>query len=144
MATGAVTVSKLPRGRAVLPVATSIEAVEAVKLGLPVDTIDRAASLVGLDTSELVRVLGISGRTMARRRSGGGSLSADESDRVMRVIRLMDRTQAVIGGEDQARRWLHTPNRALVGQAPLALSSTETGAALVFDLLGRIEHGVFS
>lgn len=50
----------------------------------------------------------------------------------------------VLGGREQAERWLHTPNRALSGQMPLELLDTDLGSRQVEEILGRIEHGVFS
>ena len=46
--------------------------------------------------------------------------------------------------QNPARRWLSSPQRALGGSTPLSLARTEVGAGLVEDLIGRLEHGVFS
>jgi putative toxin-antitoxin system antitoxin component (TIGR02293 family) len=43
-----------------------------------------------------------------------------------------------------AVRWLASAKRALGGQAPLTYSRTEVGAREVENLIGRLEHGVFS
>ena len=43
-----------------------------------------------------------------------------------------------------ARAWLSTPNRALARRTPWALTKTEKGARMVADLIGRLEHGVYS
>jgi putative toxin-antitoxin system antitoxin component (TIGR02293 family) len=40
--------------------------------------------------------------------------------------------------------WLKSPQKALGGKTPLEYSDTEPGAREVEDLLGRLEHGVFS
>lgn len=72
-----------------------------------------------------------------------GRLRSDESERVVRIARLFDRTLQVLGGEDKARQWLRTPKRALAGQSPLEYADTEPGAEEVTNLLGRLEHGVF-
>ena len=40
--------------------------------------------------------------------------------------------------------WLKQPNRALQGETPLSVLDTDIGSEMVTDLLGRIEHGVFS
>jgi putative toxin-antitoxin system antitoxin component (TIGR02293 family) len=40
--------------------------------------------------------------------------------------------------------WLNSPNMALSWRAPLKLAETEQGARLVEDLIGRLEHGVYS
>jgi putative toxin-antitoxin system antitoxin component (TIGR02293 family) len=49
-----------------------------------------------------------------------------------------------LGSEEKAARWLHTPNRALGGNLPLELLDTDLGSRQVEEVLGRIEHGVYS
>ena len=43
-----------------------------------------------------------------------------------------------------ARKWLKEPSWALGDVTPLQYADTELGAQGVEDLLGRIEHGVFT
>jgi putative toxin-antitoxin system antitoxin component (TIGR02293 family) len=38
----------------------------------------------------------------------------------------------------------YSPNRALADQTPFSMLDTEQGAQIVLDVLGRLEHGVFS
>ena len=117
--------------------------IEMVERGLPVIAVDNVIELVNAPRSAVLSALDLSERTLARRRIDG-QLTASESDRVMRLLRLLDRASTVLGDGERARRWLQTPARAFDGRTPFALASTETGAAAVFDLLGRIEDGVFS
>ncbi len=58
--------------------------------------------------------------------------------------KLLARAVEVIGNERDALHWLQTPKRALNNQIPLKLIETDGGQQEVLDLLGRIEHGVFS
>lgn len=67
--------------------------------------------------------------------------TSGESDRLGRVLAHAER---VLGTRDKASEWLRRPNRALGGATPLALLDTNSGAAQVDDVLGRLEHGVFS
>ncbi len=87
--------------------------------------------------------LGMSRATLHRRKREG-RLSPGESDLVLRFARLMGRARIVLGGEDQARQWLRSPQFGLGGAVPLDYADTEIGAREVEDLLGRIEHGVYS
>jgi putative toxin-antitoxin system antitoxin component (TIGR02293 family) len=50
----------------------------------------------------------------------------------------------VMESEEDARRWLSSPQVGLGGAVPLAFAATEVGAREVEDLLGRIEFGVYS
>lgn len=58
--------------------------------------------------------------------------------------KLLARAVEVIGNERDALHWLQTPRRALNNQIPLKFIETDGGQQEVLDLLGRIEHGVFS
>lgn len=58
--------------------------------------------------------------------------------------KLLARAVEVLGNERDALHWLQTPKRALNNQIPLQLIETKGGQQEVLDLLGRIEHGVFS
>lgn len=49
----------------------------------------------------------------------------------------------VFGDEAIAADWLNTPNRAL-GCSPVTLLDNVQGIKAIDNLLGRIEHGVFS
>jgi putative toxin-antitoxin system antitoxin component (TIGR02293 family) len=48
------------------------------------------------------------------------------------------------GDVKAAKKWLQTPQRALGGAVPLEFASTEAGAKEVENLIGRLEHGVFT
>lgn len=116
--------------------------VNVVRAGIHSSAIESLCVLLGQPMSVVLATVGVSERTWARRRTS--VLTPAESDHVVRIVRLMDRATGVLGELGAARRWLDTPARAFGGQTPLAMAASETGASLVFDLLGRIEHGVFS
>lgn len=97
----------------------------------------------GLKREEVGWALGLSSRTLARRKQER-RLSPGESDRLFRFVRIAVQVSEVLGGREQASRWLHTPNRALGGQMPLELLDTDLGSRQVEEILGRIEHGVYS
>jgi putative toxin-antitoxin system antitoxin component (TIGR02293 family) len=56
----------------------------------------------------------------------------------------MGKAVEVMETEDNARRWVNSPQVGLGGAIPLDFAETEVGAREVEDLLGRIEHGVYS
>jgi putative toxin-antitoxin system antitoxin component (TIGR02293 family) len=92
---------------------------------------------------KLVPRLGISKATLHRRKASG-KLDPAESDRVVRFARLMGKAVEVLESENNARQWLTSPQFGLGGAVPLDYADTEVGAREVEDLLGRIEHGVYS
>jgi len=83
-------------------------------------------------------------RATLHRRKKTGQLDRAESDRLVRYARLFARAAAALGGPEGARSWLVAPAVALQGESPLDFADTEIGAREVENLLGRLQHGVFS
>ncbi len=48
------------------------------------------------------------------------------------------------GNEENARNWFDKPNRALNGISPKERIQMEGGEQAVTDLIGRLEHGIFT
>ncbi|MFP4156435.1 MAG: antitoxin Xre-like helix-turn-helix domain-containing protein [Opitutales bacterium] len=119
------------------------ETVATIRAGLPMVEFEALQDLLGLGAEELAGHLAISRSTLMRRRKGG-RLDPQESDRLLRYARLFARAEAVLQNGDAARAWLKAPARALAMETPLAFAETEAGTREVENLLGRIEHGVFS
>ena len=116
-----------------------------VRAGLPMAEFDALRDLLGLTVESLADRIGMSIATLSRRRHSGAPLDAGVSDRLLRYARLFRlATELHDGDEDAARDWLRKPARALDGETPLDHADTETGAREVEDLIGRLEHGVYT
>jgi putative toxin-antitoxin system antitoxin component (TIGR02293 family) len=102
--------------------------------------VENLGRFLGESALRLMRIIESNERT-AQRRKEQGTLNAEESDRIARIARVTQRAIEAFGDKAQAREWIKRSNRALQGFAPLSLLSTDAGAALVTDELGRIEYG---
>jgi putative toxin-antitoxin system antitoxin component (TIGR02293 family) len=117
-------------------------AVRRLEAGLPIAAFERLREALGLRAEELAALLQVPPRTLARRKSEG-RLRPDESERLLRFTRLLDRATALFEGDVRgAVAWLSAPRKALSGETALAWARTEIGARAVEDLIGRLEHGV--
>ena len=76
-----------------------------------------------------------------QRRRQKGAFDVDESDRLYRIARVVQRTIEVLGSEGKARSWLTRPNRTLGMNEPLELISSDQGSNWVTDELARIDSG---
>ena len=102
--------------------------------------VENLGKFLGESAIRLMRIIESNERT-AQRRKEQGTLNVDESDRIARIARVTQRAIEAFGDKAQAREWIKRPNRTFQGFAPLGLLSTDAGAALVADELGRIEYG---
>lgn len=93
-------------------------------------------------TDEEMYALIVPRRTLTHRRARREALSRDESDRAVRVARVVALCQEVFGDRERGWRWLRDAKRQFQGRTPLALIVTEAGARLVEELLYRIDEGM--
>lgn len=117
--------------------------VEVLRNGLPVAELEALQASLAVPIEKLIPMLGLSKATFHRRKAEG-KFSPAESDRLVRFARLMGRASEVLESEENARHWLTSPQFGLGGAVPLQFAESEVGAREVEDLLGRIEHGVYS
>jgi putative toxin-antitoxin system antitoxin component (TIGR02293 family) len=108
--------------------------------GLHKDAFSRLKLVLDTTGDDLCQVVRIPARTVARREL----FKPDESERILRVASAFQRAIEVLGSLDKARRWFSRPKRALGEKTPMEFCDTEPGAEEVCNLLGRIEHGVFT
>jgi putative toxin-antitoxin system antitoxin component (TIGR02293 family) len=118
-------------------------AVGAVRAGLPWKELDDLRDALDLPMEKVAAKVGMSRATLHRRQKGG-VLSPDESDKALRLARILGHAVSVFGAESRARQWLKAPQVALGGETPLDFADTEIGAREVDHLIGRIDYGVYS
>jgi putative toxin-antitoxin system antitoxin component (TIGR02293 family) len=119
------------------------ELIRQIQKGLRFSELQTLQNSLDLPFEQLAAKLCISRSTLHRRKAAG-RLSPDESDKVMRLSRLVDHAAKVFGDVEKARAWLKFPQVGLGGAVPLDYAQTEVGAREVDDLLGRIDYGVYS
>ena len=112
----------------------------SIEEGLPASLLDETQERLDLSTEEMASFLGISTRTLERRRENG-TLSSVESERLYRIVRLFRKATDIFENEKEARRWLKRPQMRLGEQIPLEIARLEPGGREAERLLGRIEHG---
>ena len=117
---------------------------DMVRDGLPFSTFQGLADLLGVPQREIASVIGIPATTLSRRRTSG-KLTPHESDRLVRIARLVEMARhMMLGDTAAARRWMTEPHELLGGERPLSHASTEVGGRDVEQLIGRLRHGTFS
>ena len=127
-----------------LKAAGTFELIASIKRGLEYASMEHFIRKANLQRDEASDLVGISARTMVRRKEQG-RLSPGESDRLVRAARIVSQAQQLFEGDvAAANRWLKTSQPALGGATPMEYAGTEAGAREVEALIHRLEYGVFS
>jgi putative toxin-antitoxin system antitoxin component (TIGR02293 family) len=126
-------------------VRTPIEAHDLLLSGLPSASLFHLGEQIGLEAQKLVEALGMSLRTLQRRRGDKDkALSPEQSGRTWRLAEVLGRATEIFGTREEALEWLQRPAMALDQRRPIDLLGTPAGAELVEDHLTRLEYGVYA
>jgi putative toxin-antitoxin system antitoxin component (TIGR02293 family) len=120
------------------PLTSHLQYLEYLDRGLPASSIDRlAGALAPKDAKFRYRI--VPRATLARMKN---RLNKSQGELVTRLAEVWTDALRVWKSEDEARGFLHRPHPLLDNQRPIDLAlESAIGAALVRDVLGRLEHG---
>jgi putative toxin-antitoxin system antitoxin component (TIGR02293 family) len=127
-----------------LATAGNLKLAEIVRGGVPASSIRELSAEFGIGVLELADLLNLARRTVTRRLAQRKALTSMESERIVRVKRLLHKAQAVFESKEAAKRWFTRTLAVLGGKSPLELCASEPGGREVELVLGRIEHGVIA
>jgi putative toxin-antitoxin system antitoxin component (TIGR02293 family) len=115
---------------------------EIVEKGLPIESLAHLKEK-GLTFSEVSNVV-ISPRTLKHRKARGQALSQEETDRVVRVARIVALAEQVFRNHDKALAWLRSTDDRLADRTPLSMLHTESGGRLVETMLWQVDEGIYA
>lgn len=97
-----------------------------------------------LSLSQVASILSSSEPTLYRRIKSNKSLPKNDAIKLLEVTDLFLYGEGIFGSKEDFFKWMDLPNTALGGMKPMELVEVPEGVSKVFDLLGRIEYGVYS
>ncbi len=109
--------------------------------GLPAIKAQAISSNLGLDTTQMADILGITPKTFRHYRQEGKLLDAPKSEQVLKLAQVAELGREVFGDAESFTRWLQKPAYGLAGKLPVDLFYTGGGIDLVADELTRIAYG---
>jgi putative toxin-antitoxin system antitoxin component (TIGR02293 family) len=117
------------------------QALSNIMTGFSPDVLTALASGYAVPQHTIQTILGVTDGTLDRRRKAG-TLSDTESDSVLRLVSLFDLAANVLGGDEQAKRWLTNQQHVLGNVTPLELAKTSVGSDYVRSVLNALEYGL--
>jgi putative toxin-antitoxin system antitoxin component (TIGR02293 family) len=118
-----------------------MDVVKLVHNRLPLSVIDRLLA-EGVTKQEISLVA--PPRTIAHRRANEERLTIDESDRAVRLARVVAQTESVFGNKDKALAWLRQPMKRFEGNTPIEMLASDVGSRMVEEALVQIDEGFFA
>lgn len=119
-----------------------IHYIQVVRDGITMKSLNRIMDFTSLSLMELSTILPISHRQLSRY-PDSHNLKKEISSHLIQIFELFDKGFKVFG-PDKFKLWMRTENRVLENHRPIDIIDTSIGIEMVEDLVGRIEHGVYS
>ena len=125
-----------------LKAASDLELALLPEKGLPLAAVQNLKDQ-GLTFTEISEIV-ISPRTLKHRKARREKLSSVETDRVLRVARIVDLADRVFGSRMKALLWLRSVDDRLDDRTPMQMLANENGGRLIESMLWQIDEGIYS
>jgi putative toxin-antitoxin system antitoxin component (TIGR02293 family) len=116
---------------------------ETVEAGVPVPTLTNFVAASGIEFKDIYEIV-IPARTLKHRKARKEPLTAGESDRLVRLIRVYDQAVRVFGDKEKALYWLGEAKRRFDGRTAIQMLRTDLSGRMVEEMLGQIYDGMFA
>ena len=139
--TSAVTnVAKFQKWRTSVAQSNAGARIKLIRTGVQANVLVFASEYFDMPRAQFVKIMGMSPATAERKIKSRSLLGPIESERLERLAIIENQAEQVFGDAEKAKNWLTQKNLAL-GDTPLSMLDTETGAREVRKALGAIAYG---
>jgi len=139
--TSAVTnVAKFQKWRTSVAQSNAGARIKLIRTGVQANVLVFASEYFDMPRAQFVKIMGMSPATAERKIKSRSLLGPIESERLERLAIIENQAEKVFGDAGKAKNWLTQKNLAL-GDTPLSMLDTETGAGEVRKVLGSIAYG---
>jgi putative toxin-antitoxin system antitoxin component (TIGR02293 family) len=118
--------------------------IHIAKEGVNANVINNFTKYFKLRRALVANMLNISEPSLYRWTKANKSLERNYSIKLFEITDLFLYGIEVFASKQNFFKWLNLPNAALGGLEPLELIELPDGVSKVRDVIGRIEHGVYS
>jgi len=127
--------------------------VAMIRAGVPATDAKKLLEKLDVSQGAVLKSLNLSTATLNRKVSKGEALSAEDSERIVGMSKLIGQVQTMVeqsgapDGFDAVKwvaGWLQTPVAALGGGRPVDYMDTMEGQGMVSALLARMQSGAYA
>lgn len=140
MASAVTNVAKFQKWRTSVAQSNAGARIKLIRTGVQANVLVFASEYFDMPRAQFVKIMGMSPATAERKIKSRSLLGPIESERLERLAIIENQAEKVFGDAGKAKNWLTQKNLAL-GDTPLSMLDTETGAGEVRKVLGSIAYG---
>jgi putative toxin-antitoxin system antitoxin component (TIGR02293 family) len=126
-----------------IPLHSEFDLLQLTRNGLKLSSVINVAQFLNITLDKMADILHISSRTVQRKKDSD-VLSSYSSEQAIEVAEVIAKGLEVFQNREVFNTWMQSEIAALNYQKPLDLLDTSFGTKLILQVLGRIEHGVYS
>jgi len=119
-----------------------LDFVELSRKGISMKVLKKIQDFTSLTNKEIAQILPVSERQLIRYKTNH-TLRKDISSHLIQLVELFDKGYDVFSKE-KFQRWVRSEIIVLQDKRPIDYMDTPIGINLLQNVLGRIEHGVYS
>lgn len=117
---------------------------ETARAGIEYSLFNQLLNKIPITLNEWADILHLSNRTLQRYQKEKKSFETLQSERILEISMLYKYGEDVFGDAEAFESWMNSKVIALGSVKPKSLLDNAYGIGMVKDVLGRIEHGIFS
>ncbi|MHB1178459.1 MAG: type II RES/Xre toxin-antitoxin system antitoxin [Daejeonella sp.] len=122
---------------------SNFEKMEQVRTGISKSVLVEIKNHINIDYDSLSIILGTT-KTTIHNKKNDEKFSPSVSEKIVALSDLYEFGYRVFENKLNFEKWIQTSNRALGNKKPMELLDTIFGIDEVKNIIGRIEHGVYS
>ncbi|WP_183085117.1 antitoxin Xre-like helix-turn-helix domain-containing protein [Trinickia fusca] len=135
---------------------SSADRIQVIKAGVSAKSVYDLATALKISQDEMLQRLGLSKSTVSRKVQADDTLTADQSERVLGMSKLIGLVQTIVdeSGDPGVAKdfdaavwleaWLSQPNPALGGVLPSTYLDTHEGLELLSTLIAQMQSGAYA
>lgn len=123
---------------------SALKLIDLVTEGIDYSSFSTIVNMYPFTLAEWCQFLNMPERTLQRYKRDQRKFDVLISEKILLLTMFFKYGASVFSDKQHFQGWLSSPNLALGNRTPKSLLSTDIGVGLVKDVIGRLEHGVYS
>lgn len=125
------------------PISGDADLVDLSRNGVRKSSLTSLSSYLGITMDALSGILHSSHRNI-QRKDDNELLDVYKSEQAIEIAQVISKCLDIFGTKENMQQWLSSSVIALGGKRPIDLLDTSFGIRMIFTVLHRLEHGVYS